>query len=328
MTSHQPEPDRFLRRSGRVKSNHQLPPEIWDHQPASAPENYVPRRGTYPRSYPNADTGHRPAAHRLSRDQVERVGRRLSARDRQILQTVRHHRLITTDQLRRFHFHEFGTDQAAARICRRSLNRLHKLQVIEHLERKIGGERAGSAAYVWRVGLVGDRLLRLSDSTSSRARRKEPSLRWLEHCLAIVETHLRLRELSKAGAFQLITVTTEPANWRPYQKPNGSPSICKPDLAVVTASGDFEDHWFIEVDRGTESLPTLITKCSQYLDYQASGQEQQRHGVFPRVIWLMPTSADADRLATAIARTNLLPPELFRVITQAQLGEVIERGAA
>ncbi len=328
MTPTQPEPGRSVRRSGRVESHRHLPPEIRDHQPFSAPENYVPQRGTDPASSTYATTSRTKLSHRLSRDQVERIGRRLSPRDHQLLRTVQAHRLLTTDQLRRFHFQEFGSDQAAARICRRSLNRLHQMQIIEHLERKIGGERAGSAAYVWRLGLVGDRLLRLSESTSPRGRRKEPSLRWLEHCLAIADTHLQLRELDRARTFQLVNVITEPANWRPYQKPDGGPSTCKPDLAVVTASGEFEDHWFIEVDRGTESLPTLLQKCTQYLDYRASGREQQRCGVFPRVIWIMPTTYDADRLAAAIARTNQLPQELFRVITQAQLGSVIEQGAA
>lgn len=328
MNSPLPDPSRSDRCSDRVESAHAVPPEIRAHQPSSAPENYVPQRGTYSSPGPSARTKPNQPAHRFSRDQVERIGRRLSKRDYQILHTVHAHRMLTTDQLRRFHFTEFGSDAAAARVCRRSLNRLHNLGVIEHLQRRVGGERAGSASYVWRVGLVGDRLLKLGDSHAARARRKEPSLRHLEHCLAIAETHLQLREVSTTSdRFQLVSVTTEPGNWRPYRMASGETSICKPDLAVITASGDYEDHWFIEVDRGTESLPTLLMKCQQYLEYRTSGREQERFGVFPRVIWIMPTSGDADRLAAAIARSTQLPPTLFRIITQAELADTIERGA-
>jgi Replication-relaxation len=55
----------------------------------------------------------------------------------------------------------------------------------------------------------------------------------------------------------------------------------------VTASPDFEDSWFIEVDRGTESLPTLLRKCGRYEEYRRSGIEQRDRQVFPLVLWLL-----------------------------------------
>jgi len=70
----------------------------------------------------------------------------------------------------------------------------------------------------------------------------------------------------------------------------------KPDLYAVTASGDYEDHWFCEIDRATESMPTLLKKCVQYEAYRRTGAEQDRLGVFPLVVWVVPDDAQADKL--------------------------------
>ena len=57
-------------------------------------------------------------------------------------------------------------------------------------------------------------------------------------------------------------------------------------------SGEYELRWFIEVDRGSESLPVIVRKCRLYADYYQSGREQANGGgVFPRVCWIVP---DAD----------------------------------
>ncbi|HJQ00854.1 MAG TPA: replication-relaxation family protein [Jatrophihabitans sp.] len=236
---------------------------------------------------------------------------------------MRMHQFLTTTQLQRFHFTDHHTP-AAARICRRVLGRLHQLRVIEHLDRHIGGIRAGSASYVWRIGLIGDRLLQLHDGPSARSRRKEPSPRYLFHRLAVADVHLALRD----GDWRLDTVAAEPGCWRPFTGPNGARQILKPDLYAVTISGDYEDHWFIEVDRATESLPTLLKKCAQYQHYRASNQEQQRHGVFPRVLWIVPTERYAEALRRAIARTAHLPTELFRVCTVPSLPAALQEPSA
>ena len=83
----------------------------------------------------------------------------------------------------------------------------------------------------------------------------------------------------------------------------------------MTASAEYEDSWFIELDRGTESLPTLLKKCAQYARYHQSGREQANHGVFPAVLWVVPDERRAGVLATAIRRRFGNGTELFRVTT-------------
>ena len=197
-----------------------------------------------------------------------------------------------------------------------------------HLERRIGGIRAGSSGYVWRVGPVGDRLLRNGRDQPGTARRKEPSARFLDHTLAVADTALSLLVASRSGRFELLAVTPEPATWRRYLGPGGSREILKPDLTAVTASGDYEDAWFIEVDRGTESLPTLLGKCLQYERYRRTGREQQASCVFPRVVWILPTTARAEQLTAALRRSHGLDPALYRITTGEGFIEVIAGGAA
>lgn len=252
-------------------------------------------------------------ARRVSGSQLTDLQHVLSERDHAVLASLYQHPFLTSRQLQLLHFHDHATEDAAARICRRVLGRLHHLLIIEHLERRIGGVRAGSASFVWRVGLIGDRLLRHASNEPGRARRKEPSLRHLDHCLAVADCHLALITAARAHQLELLRVATEPACWRHYLGVGGAREVLKPDLYAVTATGEYEDHWFIELDRATESLPTLLRKCAQYEAYRRTGHEQDSAGVFPLVIWIVPDEQRAAKLRAAIVATRGLDTALFRV---------------
>jgi hypothetical protein len=318
------------RRSDRVAHQGARPTEDAGPGRISAPESFTRFSGSTSAAERAPKAAAKPkrtaaAESRLSRRQADRVGRSLGDRDRAILHSLAAHRFLTTAQIERFHFADHQSPEAAARICRRVLHRLHQLRVLEHLDRRVGGVRAGSASYVWRVGLVGDRLLRAGPD-QPRARRKEPSLRWLEHCLAIADTHLMLRDLATSGAIELLQVQTEPTCWRTAA--SFGDRMLKPDLFALTASGDYEDHWYIEVDRATESLPTLLRKCAQYEDYRRTATEQQERGIFPLVIWIVPDDIRAGKLRAAITASRSLDSSLYRICTPASFAEVITGGAA
>ena len=91
----------------------------------------------------------------------------------------------------------------------------------------------------------------------------------------------------------------------------------------MTATPEFEVSWFIELDRATESLPTVLRKCAQYERYQASGREQQRRGVFPAVLWVMTDDRRARALARTIRSRYGSEQELFRVTTTDCFASVI-----
>ena len=62
-----------------------------------------------------------------------------------------------------------------------------------------------------------------------------------------------------------------------------------------------------------------MRKCHAYEDYRHTGQAQQEHQVFPRVLWVMPTSERITRLKTAIAADRRLSDRLFVFATPAAL---------
>lgn len=245
----------------------------------------------------------------------------LSERDKQILQFVRDHKFVTTRQLQRLLFHAHATIDAGTRACNRVLQRLRARRFLYRLDRQIGGIRGGSGAYVWELDVAGDRVTRPSatGAEEKRIRAFEPTPPFLAHTLAITEARVRLEETARTGAFELVDVSTEPSNWRTYVGPGGTAAFLKPDLYVVTAIGEYEDHWFLEIDQGTESLPTLLRKCRTYMQYRSSGIEQTQSGVFPLVVWIIEDERRRDRLLAEITRDHRLDSRLFYAVSAEQL---------
>ena len=94
--------------------------------------------------------------------------------------------------------------------------------------------------------------------------------------------------------------------WREFSGLGGRRWL-RPDAFLVLGVGDYELRWFIEVDRASESLPTVLRKCRLYADYYQSGKEQAAHGgVFPRVCWIVPDEPRAERVRAAIAARPLI----------------------
>jgi hypothetical protein len=301
-------------------------PVAWSNSPASS---QVDRRsgglGVTTRldlSPPSPLPGARVGRRRLA---TARAG--LSERDWAVLRTIAAHRYVTTRQLEAFHFTDHASPTSGARVCRRVLERLRRDRILGTLDRRVGGIRAGSASYVWHVDVVGDRLLREAQDKRARRRRYEPSLHFLTHTLAVVDTHLALLHLGRTSAVEVVRVETEPTCHRRYQGLGGGMSTLKPDLFALTATGDFEDSWTFEVDLGTESVPRLVAKCHEYENYRRSGVEQDANGVFPVVVWTIASDRRRAALLAAIGKDPQLRSDLFRVIAPAQLSQLVIGGA-
>lgn len=241
---------------------------------------------------------------------------RLSERDVAILESLRAHRLLTTVHIRRLHFAiGHATIPAASGATLRVLVRLESHNLVSRLARRIGGVRAGSSGIVWQLGATGERLLRTMHGQKQRRRYVEPSLAFTAHTLAIAELAVRLAELRDRQTVEVVTVQTEPSCWRSFVGPHGQLEWLKPDLYVVTASGDYEDHWFLEADLATEHPPVVVRKAKVYQRYAATGAHQARHGLFPAVVWIVPDTARQEAIRAALAADSALQPGLFRVVT-------------
>lgn len=248
---------------------------------------------------------------------VAQLQGRLSARDLAIIRQVAELRLMSARQIQALHFPaaEHDNERAATRARQRVLTRLCRERLLSRLERRIGGVRAGSAALVLVLGPVGQRVL---GRDGSRRRAYEPSWRFFDHTLAISQLVVDVSVAARHGLLDVLEAQAEPRCWRRFAGLGGR-LVLRPDAFLALGIGDYELRWFIEVDRSTESLPTVLRKCHLYADYYQSGTEQAKHdGVFPRVCWIVPDDVRAERVRTAIARNSALSGRLFVVTTSAR----------
>lgn len=252
---------------------------------------------------------------------------RLSERDVAILESLSTHRLLTTAHIRRLHF-AFGhaTVAAASGATMRVLTRLEGHTLVTRLSRRIGGVRAGSSGITWQLGSTGERLLRTMHGETRRRRYVEPSATFVAHALMASELAVQLCELRDRQAIELISLETEPSCWRSFVGPHGTLEWLKPDLYVITAGGDYEDHWFCEADLATEHPPVVVRKAKVYQRYAATGAHQLRHGLFPAVAWVVPDTARRVALEAALGADKAVHPGLFRVITTDDFTQLITRG--
>lgn len=242
-----------------------------------------------------------------------------SDRDRQIVASVYEFSCLTTEHLCELHFPAHASHAAAHRACTRVLTRLMQLRLIHRLPQRRGGLGGGSSQYVWMIDSAGDRLTRHLQEEDARPRRKpfQPSGMFLEHTLAVGDVYLELVRAYRNGQLEKLQVEAEPRNWRSFPEQLGSVRVLKPDLhvMVVPTGSEYEEHWFIEVDRGTEWTKVLMRKVRLYEDYRRSGVEKKRSGVSPRVLWLMPDLRRVDLLQAAIARDPKVNAKAF-VVTE------------
>lgn len=218
--------------------------------------------------------------------------RRLTPRDRAIIESLDRLRVATTEHIKRLHFADL-TAHSASRQTPKALTRLAEARIVTKLERQLGGARSGSRAAVWSLNVAGQRLAAACGPAGGRLTRRPwtPSLAFLAHRLAVSECFITLTERCHAGKARLLDFDTEPLSWRRYASPYGGTSTLKPDAFCRVAVGDFERGTFVEIDRATEAPSTITGKLRAYRQYWETGREQERRGYFPRVTFAVPSEA-------------------------------------
>lgn len=252
-----------------------------------------------------------PASSRISARQLDSILTNLSDYDQAIISFLADVRLATGVQLARRLWSSRKPTDAKAYAARRTLRRLEDWRVIDRLGRRMGGVRAGSASIVYCLGPAGRRLLARQGDEKNRL--TAPGERFVRHTLAVTELVVRLHEADLAGELDLIALQTEPRCWRPFSGLMGARLTLKPDLFVRIGSGAFEDRWWIEVDLATEAATTVLSKSKVYLSHYRAGEEQRRHGVYPRVVWAVPDQKRAEQVTDALSELPLGAQRLFAV---------------
>ncbi|PBC38617.1 hypothetical protein CJ179_39200 [Rhodococcus sp. ACS1] len=284
----------------------------------------------------HSGTTHRPwrQTRQPIRD-ISALAKQLGERDWSILRSVATHRFLTVRQIQALQFGELP-EASGLRAAQRVLARLHDQRLLSRLAQRIGGIQAGSSGLVYYIDDVGERLLRFDSGGSARRRFHEPTRRFLDHQLAIADVHVALVQADRQEQVELLKCDIEPTAWRQYVGMGGARLTLKPDLYAETAAppgNEYVDSCFIEVDMGTESIPTLVKKCREYEAYRRLGIEQDRNdGAFPAVVWSMtasdPSKAERRRqaLRQAIDADRNLRNDLFRIIAPNELVPLMQQG--
>ena len=247
-----------------------------------------------------------------------------------LLALVAAHRFATTTQLARLTAPEYTSPASALRQTQRHLASLAQQRLLTSLERRVGGWQSGSAVTIWAATTRGQRLVAVDegDEVPRRQRPREVSTTFLDHLLAITEVRTSIEEAVRQEADTEAAVALEPDCWRTALSPSGQVQVLRPDLAVTITSPAYEDRYLVEVDRATENPGRVIATCWRYQEHQATSAQASDGGVFPLVVWLVPTDRRRHHLERAIAHSTGLLRDLFRVIRLDQLPTLIHGGPA
>lgn len=249
---------------------------------------------------------------------LDDITARLDELDWQVLRSVDQLRLVTGTQLQRLHH---GEDEAARKRRIRQMSRLTRMGLTMRLDRRIGGPEAGSYPSIYTLDRAA---LRLLDPERSRTRSPwVPSTPFLAHHLAVSEVYVSLSESARRGEVELLDFSTEPSCWRSWRTPLGVETDLKPDAHLIIGVDHDEAHWFVEVDRSTESIPRVTAKCRTYAAYWKTGIEESAAGVFPRVLWVVPNERRVDQVIKAIRRLDREDWPLFAAATDDRSAAVL-----
>ena len=246
----------------------------------------------------------------------------LAPLDHELLTLLLEHRFATTDQLARLTASRYGSARSARRQTSRHLAALAHRGLLQCLNRRVGGWQGGSAAAVWTLTTTGHRLL---TNSTRRQRPRLLSTGFLAHTLAVTGTRVMIAEHAQTSGAD-VSIQPEPLCWRTYLDATGMRVALKPDLAATITTPEFTDRYFIEVDRATENPARIIRKCQQYATYRTRGQEQERHGAFPLVVWIVPTQQRREQLLRHLAAQERLPTRLFQIVTPETFSDLLRDG--
>jgi len=230
---------------------------------------------------------------------------------------------MSAQQLRRLHYDDSASGR---RLARQDLAQLVEWRVLARLGRRVGGVRSGSEGFVYGLDVAGQRLVYADRRRYRTPWTPEPA--FLAHALAVTELAVQLQERSRVHPLERLSFDAEPTSWRRFNGPGGQRLTLKPDAYVVCVSAEFEDRYFVEIDRGTESLNRILDKGRLYGRHWQSGREQTAHGVYPQVLWIVPDLRRRDQIVGALGALDPKHWRLFQVTTNQAAAQRILDGVA
>lgn len=243
----------------------------------------------------------------------------------QALDLVNQLQIASTSHLARILAPEFSSHRSAVRQLQRCLKQLHAHGYLHQAGRRIGGPQRGSSQNIWTLTSTGHHAI------TGQRKRLRPELRsnqFMAHSLAVTEIRVILNETTRDQGHRLV-ITPEPECWRTYMDRHGLVAHLRPDLHSEIGMNEESYTAWIEADRDTENPARVVAKCRRYHAYYLTGREEPiSNGIFPEVLWVVPTEHRAMTLRRHIAEATDLIPQMFAVITLDELADAIRRRTA
>jgi len=218
-------------------------------------------------------------------------------RDGEIIRAVVRHGAMTRQQIARLCFLKpDGGLSSVQAACRR----LSLLVQREYLTRYRLPVAQGSGQYVYLPGKHAKDVLSEDEQANYQpSSRRARSAASLQHGLEIVDLYLALREgLQRQGGAILTWLTEREAHYS-FEGNGGSLRLTPDGYCLWSLAGE-EGAFFLEWDRGTESLARLEQKMARYADYYLARAYRQHlgdMGLRPRILLVVPDRRREQRVA-------------------------------
>ena len=163
------------------------------------------------------------------------------------------------------------------------------------LERKFLSTRGWNSPTLYVLDRRGAELLRTEynlDDLVWYSSSKELKQEFLEHMLAINDIRIAVNKAAEASGYELLKWVNETELKASYDRvpirtPSGRAQFVSliPDSYFILKTPNGYAHFFLELDRGTETLRVFKTKVLAYASYYATGRYEQRfHSKSMRVL--------------------------------------------
>jgi hypothetical protein len=249
---------------------------------------------------------------------------RLAADHWRVLDALAIDQLLATRQIEALCF-PTGTPLSRARMCRRRLRELTEWGLL-HRERATPGQAGGGSRQAsFALTSTGDRVLALRDGRTPRVRRpQDRGQGQTAHLLAVGTAHVALH-LACAKTGSSLRWVAEPACWQQIVASGGAFTL-RPDAYVEITAGTERRLAWLEIDRGTESVPvTIAGKVRRYCDAAltlAAAKEP-----VPRVIFVGSTAQRRERIAAGFStwagQAGIDPDAARRLFLAVPVDEVV-----
>ena len=245
---------------------------------------------------------------------------RLTPRDVMIIRTICQHGALTREQVRRLFFRHGEGLASVQAVCRR----LKILTERGHLDRLRIPTAMGSGPYVYLPGARSAEALESEELSLARVTKRERlrSVAVIAHRLEVADFHIGLKDaLAAQDGCISVWLSERQAH---YALPGTGRTLpFTPDAYCLWALGSDEGAFFLEWDRGTESMIRLAEKLARYEVYYGLRAYQDHLGEYdlrPRVLFVVPDERRRTKLSSWLARRLVRGewPSLPSVLTATQ----------